>query len=169
MPDGAAISALVAEHDKWLMAFLRGLAGDAAEDAFQETWMRVIRATANRVPDSWKAYLAKTARSVVIDRLRRHRPVESLDAAAEQEEGGGFDPVDESPGPAERYESKATAEDVRKAVAALPFELREVVLLRIEGEMEFKDIAAELGIPLGTALTRMRRATLELKKKLGGA
>lgn len=55
------------------------------------------------------------------------------------------------------------------AVAALPFGWRQVVFLRIEGEMEFKDIAAELGIPLGTALTWMRRATVKLKRKLGGA
>ena len=40
--------------------------------------------------------------------------------------------------------------------------------MRIEGEMEFKDIASELGVPLGTVLTWMHRATDELKRKIGG-
>ena len=45
---------------------------------------------------------------------------------------------------------------------------RQVLLMRIEGEVPFKDIAAELGVPLGTTLTWMRTATLKLKEMLGG-
>ena len=177
----ASISALVEEHGKWLMAFLRGFCDtlDDAEDAFQEVWVRVMKVGAN--PRAARAYLVKTARSVVIDRLRRKKPEVSLDAMVVD----GRDAVpsasatgDETPtmpemassakSPIECYESKATAEDVRRAIASLPVNWRQVVLMRIEGEMEFKDIAAELNIPLGTALTWMRRATEELKRKLGG-
>ena len=171
--DSASISALVKEHGKWLMAFLRGLCDtlDDAEDAFQETWVRVTKARRNvPAPQEWRAYLAKTARSVVIDKLRRKKPEVSLDAMVEEDDGGVIDvaiPSSDS-SPAERYESKATAEDVRGAIAALPFNWRQVVMMRIEGEMEFKDIAAELDIQLGTALTWMRRATEALKQKLGG-
>jgi DNA-directed RNA polymerase specialized sigma24 family protein len=39
--------------------------------------------------------------------------------------------------------------------------------MRIEGELSFKEIASELGVPLGTALTWMRTATLKLKEMLG--
>ena len=168
--DNASISVLVEEHGKWLMAFLRGLCDtlDDAEDAFQEVWVRVMKVGAD--PRAARAYLAKTARSVVIDHLRRKKPEVSLDAMVEDDDGGIIDVAMPSiaPSPAERYESKATAADVRRAIAVLPFNWRQVVLMRIEGEMEFKDIAAELNIPLGTALTWMRRATEELKKKLGG-
>ena len=168
--DNASISALVEEHGKWLMAFLRGLCDtlDDAEDAFQDVWVRVMKVGAD--PRAARAYLATTARSVVIDCLRRKKPEVSLDAMVEDDDGGIIDVAMPSiaPSPAERYESKATAADVRRAIAVLPFNWRQVVLMRIEGEMEFKDIAAELNIPLGTALTWMRRATEELKKKLGG-
>ena len=182
--DNASISALVEEHGKWLMAFLRGLCdppGDA-EDAFQEVWVRVLRGrvTRSRVT-AWRAYLVQTARSVVIDRLRRKKPEVSLDAMVEDGRdavpsvsaaGDGTPALPEmvcsAPTPAEQYELKATAANVRHAIAALPFNWRQVVLMRIEGEMEFKDIAAELNIPLATALTWMRRATEELKQKLGG-
>lgn len=168
MSSGASIPALVAEHGKWLMAFLRGLAGEDAEDAFQETWMRLLRSRVELRGETVKAYLVKTARSVAIDRLRRKRPTESLDVVDERGESAAEEIVDPSPTPAKRFESKATALEVREAVAELPFNWRQVVLMRIEGEMEFRDIASELGVPLGTVLTWMHRATEELKRKIGG-
>lgn len=170
MLDNASISALVAEHGKWLMVFLHGLTGNAtdAEDAFQETWMRLVRSRVDFRGEGTRTYLVKTARAALIDLMRRRRPMESLDVV----DGRGDSPVaeipDDTPGPDVRYESKATAADVRSAVASLPLAWRQVVLMRIEGEMDFKDIAAELDIPLGTVLTWMRNATAELKRKLGG-
>lgn len=152
------------------MVFLRGLVGSAAdaEDAFQETWMRLIRSGTVFRDDGIRAYLVKTARSVVIDRLRRHPSTESLDTEDEDGSCLADELVDDSPGPDERCESKATASDVREAIAALPFSRRQVVLMRIEGELEFREIAEQLGVPLGTVLARMNRATMELKQMLGG-
>lgn len=171
MLDNASLSALVAEHGTWLMAFLRGLAGNTpdAEDAFQETWMRLIRSRVDVKGEGVKAYLVKTARSVMIDRLRRWHPTESLDAVDDEGVPAVSEPVDSAPGPAVCYESRATAADVRNALATLPFAWRQVVLMRIEGEMDFKTIAGELGVPIGTVLAWMHRATCELKRKLGGA
>ena len=71
------------------------------------------------------------------------------------------------PTPGEAFESKATSEDVRRAVRALPEGPRQVLLLRIEGDLAFREIAAELGVPLGTALTWMRTATQKLREMLG--
>jgi RNA polymerase sigma-70 factor (ECF subfamily) len=76
--------------------------------------------------------------------------------------------ADSSPTPGERFESKATSEDVRRAVRALPEGPRQVLLMRIEGDLPFREIAEELGVPLGTALTWMRTATLRLREMLGG-
>ena len=175
MSENASIAALVAAHGKWLIAFLRGLAGDGAdaEDAFQETWLRLLRAKRELQPVGIKSYLAKTARSVLIDRLRRRRPELSLDAtAAGGGEEGGETPAatlaDGADDPAAKCQASATAAEVRRAIAALPANWRQVVLMRIEAEMEFKEIAAELGVPTATALTWMHRATAELKKRLGG-
>lgn len=163
-----SIQALVAEHGRWLMAFIRALAGDGVEDVFQETWLRLLRSRTELRGSGVKTYLVKTARSIVIDRLRRRRPTESLEARTENGEAFAEEVADTAPTPSEAYESKATAADVRAAIAALPFNWRQVVLMRIEGEMEFREIASELGVPLGTALTWMHQATVELKRKLGG-
>lgn len=165
--DISSLSALVRRHAVWMQALLRSLLPTAAdaEDAFQESWVRVIKSAGGYRGGSVRAYLASVARSVAIDRLRRMGKMVSLDANGES---GQCEIPDSSPSPGERFESKATSEDVRRAVWALPDGPRQVLLLRIEGELSFKEIAVELGVPLGTALTWMRAATLKLREMLGG-
>ena len=168
--DVASFSALVRRHSKWLVAYLRGITSNEAdaEDAVQETWVRVIRSCGSFRGGSVRAYLTRVARSVAIDRFRRAgRPTVSVNSA-------GADGVmlvetlpDGAPAPDAAFESRATAEDVRRAVRALPENQREVLLMRIEAELSFKEISETLGIPLGTALTWMHAATVRLKKEFG--
>ena len=168
--DVTSLSALVRRHAVWMQALLRGLLPTAAdaEDAFQEAWVRVIKSAGGYRGGNVKAYLASVARSAAIDRLRRQGKTVSLDAADDEGVSAAAEIPDAGPSPGERFESKATAEDVRRAVAALPEGPRQVLLMRIEGEVSFKEIASELGVPLGTALTWMHTATLKLKEMLGG-
>ncbi|MEZ6135895.1 MAG: sigma-70 family RNA polymerase sigma factor [Pirellulaceae bacterium] len=58
------------------------------------------------------------------------------------------------------------AEQLRSAIAQLPSAQRQVVLLRLEQERSFAEIADELGVPLGTVLSRMRLALEKLRKQL---
>lgn len=169
--DLESLSALVVAHSTRLLALLRGLlpSKEDAEDALQETWMRVIRSCGSYRGGSVRAYLACIARSVAVDRLRRSdAPAVRLDE--EDEDGGTAADWLEAAGPTpdRAFETRATAADVRIAIRALPMRQREVLLLRIEAELTFQEIADELGIPLGTALTRMREATERLRKTLGG-
>ena len=57
-------------------------------------------------------------------------------------------------------------QSVRKALEELPAEQRQVVRMRIYEEKTFATIAKELKIPLGTALGRMRAATIKLRARL---
>lgn len=167
--DVTSLSALVSRTSRQLMAYLRGMSpNDAdAEDAFQECWMRVIRSCGSYRGGSVRAYLMRIARSVVIDRFRRRgAPTVSIDA--EESEGLESRLAAESPTPDLMCERTANAASVREAVRALPEQQREVLLLRIEGELPFKEIAAQLGVPLGTALTWMHAATKRLKEMMGG-
>lgn len=52
-------------------------------------------------------------------------------------------------------------------LATLPFEQQQVVEARIQRGQTFAAIAAELGLPLGTVLTRMRLALAKLRRSLG--
>lgn len=163
--DPASLSALVVRNSRWMTAFLRGMLGSLpdAEDVFQETWLRVIRSRGAYRGGSPKAYLTKIARSAALDFLRRKgKYVLSID----DDDGSRDDPGCTRTAPDEAFEIKATVEEVQKAVAALRMPEREVVLMRVEGELTFKEIAAQLDLPLGTVLTRMRTATIRLRNEL---
>lgn len=168
--DVKSLSALVVGNAKWLTAYLRGMSPSEAdaEDAFQATWEKVIRSCGSYRGGSVRAYLTRVARSVTIDRFRRDRlTTVSADAVGDSGESVAETLADEAPTPGEAFESSATAEDVRRAIQTLPEGQREVVLMRIEGELSFKEIAELMGIPLGTALTWMHNATIRLKEILG--
>lgn len=167
--DLKSFAALVSAHSTWLLAFLRGLLPSEAdaEDAAQETWLRVIRACGSYRGGSVRAYLARVARTVVIDRYRRSGvPTVSLDGNGDEDEDPAAELADDAPTPDARFETRATAEEIRREVRRLPARQREVFLLRVEGELTFEEIAAQLEIPLGTALTWMRRATGRLRQAL---
>lgn len=167
--DLTSFSALVTGHSKGLLAFLRGLlpSEEDAEDAAQEVWLRVIRACGSYRGGSVRAYLVRTARSVAADRYRRAGvPTVSLDGDAG--EGLAAELKDEAMTPGERFATRATADEIRAAVRRLPLRQREVFLMRVEGELTFQEIADQLGIPLGSALTWMRVATRRLKRQLKG-
>lgn len=164
-------SALVAAHGVWLSAFLRGLTRREAdaEDAFQEVWMRVFKQGGLPKVSSPRAYLAQTARSVVIDRYRREGREELvLDEPNESGVAPAERLVDAAPLPDVRLGDASTREALRTAIRNLPEGPRTVVLMRIEAELSFQEIADELQIPLGTVLTWMRGATERLKRALRG-
>ena len=167
--DVQSLSALVVRHSPWMTAMLRAMlpAGEV-EDALQDVWLKVIRSARGFRGKGLKSYLGTVTRSVAIDRLRKGGRTVSLDAVEDADEGPPQMPVDESPAPDVRFASSATKEEVYRAIGRLTEGPRQVLLLRIEAEMSFREIADELRIPLGTALTWMRTATLQLKKELGG-
>lgn len=163
------ISALVSEHGEWLSAFLRGLTHCEADadDSFQEVWLRLLKQRDAINETSMRAYLVKVARSVMIDRYRRNERYElTLDAPCEDETSALSSLMDEAPPPDEKVEAHSTHDDVLAHIRALPKNLRLVVLMRIEGELTFQEIADELKVPLGTVLTWMRSATTKLKMKI---
>ena len=58
--------------------------------------------------------------------------------------------------------------DVERALAALPVDAREMLALRINAGLKFREIADILGIPLGTALWRYQKAIGRLRELLSG-
>ena len=79
--DVESLSVLVRRHAVWMQAFLRGLLPTVAdaEDAFQETWVRVVKSADKYRGGKVKPYLAVVARSAAIDRLRQMGRLVSLD------------------------------------------------------------------------------------------
>jgi RNA polymerase sigma-70 factor (ECF subfamily) len=160
--DPATVAALHAAHAAELRAFLFGVLQDneLAQETVQATFEKLIEVGPTGPGESLKGWLFRVAYREAL-MLRRRQKVErrSLSRLAEVVRPG--------PDPPERsQERKDHVERVRRAIAGLTPEQRVVVQKRIYEEKTFMVIASELGIPLGTALSRMRAALNVLRHNL---
>ncbi len=132
---------------------------DLAKDVCQEVFLKLI-SNPPRVllTDSLAPWLFRVTRNLAIDK-QRSRKFEIYDQDA------GVNEMTATHDPLQSASMESDAKLVAKLVSELPKELREVVNLRIHGEVAFKDIAATLSIPQGTALWRMHRALEILRKR----
>ena len=62
---------------------------------------------------------------------------------------------------------KADTERVRETLEELPFDYREILVLRELEDLSYKEIARLIDIPLGTVMSRLSRARKELYARLG--
>lgn len=170
--DAAAMEALFDRHRQAVFGWMRRHVRDAsdAEDLYHDVWLKIIRQAHSYRPGGFKAWMWRIVRNCVIDNARKMRPDLILDA---DEEGEGEALIDSIPDASAVHAlSGMEAEERRAAVYGAMDELspplREVVLLRIHGELEFREIAAVLDLPLGTVLARMHNAIAKLKSRLAG-
>jgi RNA polymerase sigma-70 factor (ECF subfamily) len=126
-----------------------------AEDVVQETFLRVYRGSAWKDMRNERAFLARTAWRIAVDRLPRSREV-----AAE------VDHASTELGPEDAVLSAEKMAVVHRLVDALPEELRQPLALSTVYEMTSREIAGIMGIAEGTVRTRLTRARQVLKKKL---
>ena len=165
----AAFDRLLERYQGPLLGYLVRMTGnrDAAEDLFQETFLRVLRALPRyEGRGRWKAWLYRTAGNLCIDHYRRggRRPSVSLDG----DEGRLSEVLaDGSAGPDQAAREAGFLAALETAVAGLPVKQREVYLLRTISGLSFREIAEALECPLGTALGRMHDALAKLRGELG--
>jgi RNA polymerase sigma-70 factor (ECF subfamily) len=131
-------------------------AEDAAQDAFIRAWRDLPTL---RDPARWPAWFRRLAVRAALDRARRVRrhPEVALDSI----DGGGFDP------PAtDEIRSLVSRDELMSALAELSADDRAIIALRFAADLEVPDAAAALGIPLGTAKSRLHRALARLRQRL---
>jgi len=167
--DSTAMDKLVARYRSALFSWLLGMTGNRsdAEDLFQDIWIRVIRHAARFNDVSFKAWLWKIARNLLIDFRRKRKPDISLDEVDDEDDHPLLDQLTaKGAGPAYAVELDDMTKRVMRAVTALPDVQRDVFLMRVQGDLSFSEIAETLNIPLNTALGRMHDAMTKLKKML---
>jgi RNA polymerase sigma factor (sigma-70 family) len=81
---------------------------------------------------------------------------------------GDFQAPDTSPDPEALVINNMNSQMIRDAMEQLPFEYREILILRELEELSYKEIAKIIDIPLGTVMSRLSRARQELYLRLGG-
>ena len=133
-----------------------------ARDSVQEAYLRAFKAYAGFHGDNGRAWLLTIVRNVCYSHLRRVRRETPPEVFDESQHAS----VDDSLETAARLRREVDREQLDTALAALPDEMREVIVLHELEGLAYKEIAAVAGIPLGTVMSRLARARLRLQREL---
>lgn len=164
--DLAAFETLYATYRGMLYRFLLRSVRDPhrTDELFQETWSRVISARARYQPQAkFSTWLLRIAHNLMIDGLRRERPMASgdeVETALAQVAGPDREQPDHALSEFERRRS------LQRAIGQLPHDQRTAVLLRLEQELSLEEIAAVTGTGRETVKSRLRYAMNRLREVL---
>ena len=150
----------------------RHLAGsrDEAEDLVQETYARAFRSWRSFTPGTnLRAWLLRILTNINIDRGRRKQRAPDMQPLEEGdyflynklEESAGDGTVEE-----ERVVERLSQDDIVDALAAVPHDFRDVIVLVDIGDFTYQDAAQILDIPVGTVMSRLHRGRRILKREL---
>jgi RNA polymerase sigma-70 factor (ECF subfamily) len=142
---------------------------EEAEDLMQETYARAFRSWRSFQPGTnLRAWLLRILTNLNIDRGRRlqrtpdTQPLEASDyfLVDKLEEAGG--PISEE----ERVDERLSQDSIVEALAAVPHDFRDVIVLVDIGDFSYADAAQILDVPIGTVMSRLHRGRRILKSQL---
>ncbi|GIP19166.1 ECF RNA polymerase sigma factor SigW [Paenibacillus montaniterrae] len=169
--DQAAFAELVELYQEKLyhMAYRMLNNRQEAEDVVQETFLRVFN-NLERYNDSMKfsTWIYRIATNLCIDRLRKRKPIYSLDAESTEYEGlDGYSmiPSDDRTPESELLLSE-TQRIIHQAIDTLPPKYKTVMILRYIHELSLQEVGDILDMPVTTIKTRVHRGREFLRKKL---
>jgi RNA polymerase sigma factor (sigma-70 family) len=145
----------------------RWLTGDpvVAEDIVQDACVRALQYFDSFRGENGRAWLLRIVRNAAYARLRSQRAgVEVVLGGADKEgregEDGGFgmEVPDPDPGPEAALAITEDLARLKAAMAALPIDLRQCLVLRDMEELSYKQIAEIVDVPIGTVMSRLCRA-----------
>jgi RNA polymerase sigma factor (sigma-70 family) len=136
-----------------------------AQDVVQDAYLRALRFFSSLRDDDARAWLLTIVRNTWYGRFSRRggsEPAVEFDEKKDHRSDEGLDPE------ALMLQQQAV-DTVRRAIEALPADFREVIVLRELEGMSYKDIAAVVGIPIGTVMSRLARGRERLLVILGSS
>jgi RNA polymerase sigma-70 factor (ECF subfamily) len=158
--DGTALEPLFARYEEPVFRFLFGVLRDhhAAEDALQETFVQAIRRADAVAPDTFRGWLFTVAyrQAMLLKRKAKRLPAQADDLALLGLVGD--DPADVRAGTSDE------ARHVRELLELLPAPQRAVIAARVFDGLTFREVAAAVGCPLNTALSRMHDGLKKLRQ-----
>jgi RNA polymerase sigma-70 factor (ECF subfamily) len=146
------IEALYRQHGPALVLFATAIMGETerARDAVQHVFLKLLQDDKLQGAFDKKAYLFACVRNAVLNEVRMERRNAVLDP-----EAAWFDP------PQRDYAAELNQ---RRALACLPEDQRQVVVLHIWGDLTFQQISELLNISANTAASRHRYALAKLRE-----
>ncbi len=171
--DEDAFGEIVARHRNGLTNYLFRMLADYEEavDLAQESFVRVYFALERyRADHAFSTYLYRIATNLAISEIRRRKRRRLLSITGFFDSGDGevgdLEPADSAPDPAESLASGERSRAIETAIASLPESYRAPVVLRDVQEMSYEEVAAVLGLGLGTTKSRISRGRAILREKL---
>lgn len=157
-----AVDELLARYQARIYRFGLRMCGDeeSAREVLQETMLAAFRHLPGfRGQAALSTWLYQIARSFCIKERRGVRVMAPLDAGL----------ADPAPSPEARAHARRIGEALSAAIAALPAEQREVLVLRDVEGLSAEEAATVVGIEVGALKSRLHRARMALRETLAGA
>ena len=162
--DRAAFGALATRHEPHVLSAARYILDDrdSARDVVQQALLQAYLSLTHLRSDErfgdWLAGIARNlARKSVARETRRDRLFETGVHSVSEHARGASSPHDDAAG-------QEVAQYVARAEACLPLHEREVVRLRYRGQLSIREVARELGVPMGTVKARLHRARSRMRE-----
>jgi len=163
----SGIETLISRHRRKVFTYILLNVKDRhlAEDLFQDTFIKVINTLrSGNYNDEGKflPWVMRIAHNLTIDHFRKSNRIPTVENNDEYDIFNTIKIYDDC------IEDKMITEqihkDVKKLIALLPDEQREVIVLRHFSDMSFKEIAEQTNVSINTALGRMRYALINLRR-----
>ena len=145
----------------WHYTGSREAAGDCGQEAMVRVWRNLANYRGECALESW---VYRIAANCCMDWLRKKKRDKSVSMEPLREQG--FDPADPSPGTEEQVVAKDERQRLREAIAQLPDDQREALILTQLEKIPYEEAAQSLGISEGTVKSRVNRAKARLKEIL---
>jgi len=135
-----------------------------AQDVVQEAYLRAFKAFGGFHGSNGRGWLLMIVRNTSFTFLKKNKSA-GLSTPFDEEIHA---PISDSTSPVTHLEQVEEAERIAKAMAKLPEEFREILVLRHQEGLSYKEIADIARIPQGTVMSRLARARSKLREFLGG-
>lgn len=162
-----ALAKLIKRHESKIYGFIYSKIPDRdiTNDIFQDTFIKVIKTLkSNSYNEEGKflPWVMRISHNLVVDHYRKTKKMPMF---RETEEFSIFSIMsDDSLTIENKIISEQVEMDLKKLIEELPFDQKEVLVMRMYQDMSFKEISESTGVSINTALGRMRYALLNLRK-----
>jgi len=133
-----------------------------AQDIVQEAYLRAFKFFGGFRGGNSRAWLLRIVRNAFYDWVKQNRREETVEPFDEEL----HDTIDHTEGPDALLLEKADYELLHKAIAELPLEFREILVLRELEGLSYKEISEVAEVPLGTVMSRLARGREHLRTQL---
>ncbi|MFG1911468.1 sigma-70 family RNA polymerase sigma factor [Kribbella sp. NPDC048928] len=155
---------IVRAHNARVYHFAYRLTGNRhdAEDLTHDVFIRVFRYLPTYRPNTFEGWLYRITVNLFLDQIRHRRRIRFDELGPELSNRLGTRDLD----PARLLEYRTLDDDIRSALTELDPRLRAAVVLRDIDTLSYQQIAAVLGVEIGTVSSRIHRARAHLRTSL---